>query len=164
MALKRSREADIHKAVGQAVSQYEHQLTTAQSHTRKHQSAIMRSCRDRYKCSKYHWPAKRIYLQWVHPKRRWTLGKKFLTSSRDAVNTNRGTAVYSSPDQPFSSKNRSDLGTGLTGLIWSQMLLVWVFLHQVTCHHTSSTPFYGSSQVPLNRTFRCQWDSSHQHR
>ena len=41
MALKHSREADIHKAVGQVVSQYKHQLTTVQSHTHEHQSAIV---------------------------------------------------------------------------------------------------------------------------
>ena len=40
MALKHSHEADIHKAVGQVVFQYKHQLTTAQSRTCEHQSAI----------------------------------------------------------------------------------------------------------------------------
>ena len=41
MTLQCNHEADIQKAVGNAVSQYEHQLTTAQSCTRNHQSAIM---------------------------------------------------------------------------------------------------------------------------
>ena len=33
------------------------------------------------------------------------------------------------------------------------MLLVWVFLHQVTCHHIHLHLSAESSQVPLNRTF-----------
>ena len=41
MALQHNHEADIWKAVGNMVSQYEHQLTTVQSHTHDHQSAIM---------------------------------------------------------------------------------------------------------------------------
>ena len=41
MALKCSRKTDIQQAVGQVVSQYEQQLTTEQSHTREHQSAIV---------------------------------------------------------------------------------------------------------------------------
>ena len=40
MALKRNCEADIQQAVGQAVSQYEHQLQSAQSLTREHQTEI----------------------------------------------------------------------------------------------------------------------------
>ena len=36
MALQHNREADIRKAVGNTVSQYEHQLTTVQSHTHNH--------------------------------------------------------------------------------------------------------------------------------
>ena len=40
MTMQCNREADIRKAVGNAVSQYEHQLTTAQSYTRDHQLAI----------------------------------------------------------------------------------------------------------------------------
>ena len=51
------------------------------------------------------------------------------------VNIKRGAAVYHSPNQPFQFQKQVRFGTGLTGLIWSQMLLVWVFLHQVTFHH-----------------------------
>ena len=41
------------------------------------------SCRDKYKHSRYLWPAKGIYLQWVQPKKRWTIGMKSLTSSQE---------------------------------------------------------------------------------
>ena len=40
MALQHNHEADIQKSVGNVVSQYEHQLTTVQSHTHNHQLAI----------------------------------------------------------------------------------------------------------------------------
>ena len=40
MALKHTRETDIQQAVGQTVSQYEQRLSTEQSRTQEHQSAI----------------------------------------------------------------------------------------------------------------------------
>ena len=64
MAPKCSHKADIHKAVGQAlwnINLPQCNPTLANTSRRLH------SCRDRYKHSKYRW---RIYLQWVHPKRR----------------------------------------------------------------------------------------------
>ena len=86
-ALKHSRKADIHKAVGQVVSQYEHQLTTVQSCTRKHQSAITQ-------------------LQGQVPsmgasQEEVDLREEVFNFIPGMVNTNRGAAVYSSPDQPF---------------------------------------------------------------
>ena len=47
-----NHEANIHQAVGQVVSQYEHQLQSAQSLTCEHQTEIMCSYRDKFKCSK----------------------------------------------------------------------------------------------------------------
>ena len=41
MALQCNHEANIHQAVGQVVSQYEHQLQSAQSLTCEHQTEIM---------------------------------------------------------------------------------------------------------------------------
>ena len=41
LALKHNREADIQRAVSNVVSQYQQQLSSAQSCTRNHQSAIV---------------------------------------------------------------------------------------------------------------------------
>ena len=40
LTLKRSHDADIQQAVSNAVSEYQMQLTAAQSHTHEHQLAI----------------------------------------------------------------------------------------------------------------------------
>ena len=110
------------------------------------------SCRNRYKCSRSLWPAKGIYLQWMHPKRRWISGKKYLTSSQGWSTLTGAQWSIIHPTNLSSFRSRSDSGTGLTGLIWSQILCLGV---PPTSHLPpfSSMPFHGSSQVPLNRTF-----------
>ena len=69
------------------------------------------------------------------------------------VNTNRGAAVYSSPDQPFpfqkhirfgDRSNRPDLESDAAGSGVPPSTHLPLY---------SSTPFRGSSQVPLNQTF-----------
>ena len=63
MALKHNHETDIHQAVDQAVSQYKHQVQSAQSLTCEHRK--LSSCRDKYKCFKSLWLARRICLQYL---------------------------------------------------------------------------------------------------
>ena len=135
IALKHWCEADIHKAVGQAVSQYKQQLTTPQSPTRKHQSAITQ-LQGQVQALQISLASQKDLPSVGATQEEVDLREEVFNFVLGTVNTNRGTVVYSSPDQPFSSKNRSDSGTGHTSLIWGQMLLVLVFLYQVTCHHT----------------------------
>ena len=76
------------------------------------------------------------------------------------VNTRRGAAVcmtLQTSHTPFRST--SDSGTGLTSLIWSRMLLSQAFhqshrqLFQPNIPARSSTPYRGTTQGPMNRTF-----------
>ena len=137
MALQWDREADIRKAVGNMVSQYEHQLTTAYYSLLTLAITNRRSCscRNRCKHSRSLWPIKEICLQWLQPKQRWISGKKYLTSFQGWSTLTRVLQSIIHLTNLSHFRNRSNLGTGLTGLIWSQILLVWVFLQQVTFHH-----------------------------
>ena len=65
------------------------------------------------------------------------------------VNTNRGTAVYSSLINNSNSRSTFNLGTGLTTLIWSQMLLGQVYHQLLTCCHIH----WHHSMDPV----RCHW-------
>ena len=133
MTLKRNREADIQRAVGNMVSQYEHQLSSAQSHTRDHQSAIAFAGAGPGAPS-LRWLVKGICLQWVHPKGRWISRRRCSTSSQGWSTPTGVLQSIIHPTNLSNSKSRSDSGTGLTSLIWSQiLLLVWV--HNLVTFH-----------------------------
>ena len=115
----------------------------------------LQSCRDKCRHSRFLWPAKGICLQWVWLKKVWTWGMKFLTMSQ-ALSTQTGTQQFTNHlTRPFHFRSTSDLGTGLSSLIWSRMFAgsgaPTSPPPQLPPH--SSTLFHGVSQVLLNRTF-----------
>ena len=80
LAFKHNREADIQRAVRNAVSQYQQHLSSAQFCTCNHQSAIMQ-LRDQVWTLQLSLASWGICLLWVHPKGRQILGGKCSTSS-----------------------------------------------------------------------------------
>ena len=152
MALKCSCEADIHKAVGQAVSQYKHQLTKAQSCTRKHQSAITQ-LQGQVQVLQISLASQKDLPSVGATQEEVDLKEEVFNFVLGMVNTNRGAAVYSSPNQPFQFQkqvqfrdrsHRPDLESDAAGLGVPPSSHLPLY---------SSTPFCGSSQVPLNHTF-----------
>ena len=152
MALKCSREADIHKAVGQSVSQYKHQLTTVQSCTHEHQSAIMQ-LQGQVQALQISLANQKDLPLVGASQEEVDLREEVFNFVLGMVNTNRGAAVYSSPDQPFQFqkqvrfRDRShwpDLESDAAGLGVPPSSHLPPY---------SSTPFHGSRQVPLNCTF-----------
>ena len=152
MAMKHSCKADIRRAVGQAMSQYEHQLTTAQSCTRKHQSAIAQ-LQGQVQALQISLASQKDLPSVGASQEEVDLREEVFNFVLGMVNTNRGAAVYSSPDQPFQFpkhvrfRDRShwpDLESDAagSGVPPSSHLPPY-----------SSTPFCKSSWVPLNRTF-----------
>ena len=168
MALKQTHETDIQQAVGQAVSQYEQQTLNGAV---PHSSTSIGNCGiagTECRCSRFLWQAKGIYLQWVRLKKVWTWGMKFLTMSQAPSTQTRVQQFTSSPDQAFSfQKHMSDLGTCLTDLIWSWMLLAQVLPTSPTSLPPqlpphSSTPFRGVKSGAVESDFRHQWYSTNQ--
>ena len=149
MALKQNCNNDIQQVVSQAVSQYEQQLTKEQSHTCEHQSAITQLQGQVHMlqvslASQRDLPSVGVTQEGVN------LRDEVFNFLPGMVNTNRGAAVYSSPDQAFQFQkhiqfgdrsNRPDLESDVagSGVPTSPQLLPY-----------SSTSFHGSSQVPLN--------------
>ena len=99
LALKHNREADIERAVSNMILQYQQQLSSAQSRTRDHQSAIMQ-LRDQVQT-----------LQLSLSLASWgdlppvgtsqgeaDLREEVFNFVQGTININRGTAVYHSPD------------------------------------------------------------------
>ena len=136
MALQCNHEADIHQAVGQAVSQYEHQLQSAQSLTREHQTEIAQLQGQVQALQVTLASQKDLPSVPSASQEEADLREKVFNFVPGTVNTNRGTAVYIHLINHSNSRSMFDLGTGLTGLIWSQMLLGQVYHHQqITCRH-----------------------------
>ena len=109
MALKHSRKADIHKAVGQAVSQYKHQLTTVQSHTHEHQLEITQlqgqvQVLQTSLATQKDLPSVGVSREEVD------LREEVFNFVPGMVNTNRDAAVYSLPNQPFKFKKQVQFG------------------------------------------------------
>ena len=151
MTLQHNREADIQRAVGNVVSQYEHQLSSVQSHTHDHQSAIER-LQEQIQVLQVSVASQRDLPSVGTSQREVDLREKVFKFIPGMVNTNRGTAVYNSPNQPFQFQkqvrfgdrpHQPDLELDAAGLgpRVSQM------------PPYTSTPFCRSSQAPLNRTF-----------
>ena len=154
MALKCNHEADIHQAVNQALLQYEHQLQSAQSLTHEHQTEIVQLQGQVQALQVTLASQKDLPSVPSASQEEADLREKVFNFVPGTVNTNRGTAVYSSPDQPFQFQkpvqfrdrsNQSDLESDVAGSgvppSTTHLLLY------------SLTPFRRSSQVLLNQTF-----------
>ena len=153
MALKQTHETDIQQAVGQAVSQYEQRLSTEQSHTQAHQSAIaelqgqMQALQVSL-ASQRDLPSVGVTQEGVN------LRYEVFNYVPGTVNTNQGTVVYSLPDQAFSFQkhvrfgdrsNQPDLESDVAGSgAPTSSPITTLFVNTVPCR---------SSQVPLNQTF-----------
>ena len=152
MALQCNCNADIQKAVGNMVSQYEHQLTTAQSCTCNHQSLIVQLQEQVQVCQVVLASQRDLPLVGVSQEE-VDLREEVFNYVPGKVNTNRGAAVYHSPDQPFQFQkqvqfgdrsHRPDLELDTAGLGVPPTSHLPPF---------SSTPFCGSSQELINHTF-----------
>ena len=147
MALKCSHEADIHKAVGQAVSQYEHQLTTAQSHTHKHQSAITQ-LQGQVQVLQISLASQKDLPSVGASQEDVDLREEVFNFVVGTVNTDRGAVVYSSPNQTFQFQKQVRFGDRSH---WPDLELDALGLGVPPSSHLppySSTPFCESSQVP----------------
>ena len=109
MALQHSHEADIRKAVSNVVSQYEHQLTTAQSHTHNHQSAIAQ-LQEQVQALHISLASQRDLPSVGASQEEVDLREKVFNFIPGMVNINRGTAVYHSPDQSFQFQKQVQFG------------------------------------------------------
>ena len=157
-ALKQTRESDIQQAVGQVVSQYEQRLSSEQSHTQQHQSAIaeLQGQVQALQVSLSSWrelPSVGAIQEGVN------LRDENFNYVPGTVNTNRGAVVYESPDQAFSFQkhvwfrdrpNQPDLESGVVGP-GTPMSPRTTIPMQIPPH--SSTPFHRVNQGPMNRTF-----------
>ena len=155
LALKNNREADIQRAVSNVVAQYQQQLSSSQSHTHDHQSAITQLW--------YQVQALQLSLTSLGdlpsvgtPQDEVNLQEEVFNFVPGTVNANLGAAIYHSPDQPFPFHKQVWFGDRF---IWPYLTLDTVgdqFPQQPPSSQVlpySSTPVCGSSQVPLNCTF-----------
>ena len=152
MTLKHNHEADIQRAVGNVVSQYEHQLSSAQSHTHDYQSAIMQ-LQEQVQVLQVSLASQRDLPSVGTSQREVDLQEEVFNFIPGTVNTNRGAAVYHSPDQPFQFQkqvrfgdrpHQPDLESDTVASSGPQSSHIPPY---------ASTPFCGSSLVPLNHTF-----------
>ena len=153
IALKQTCETDIQQAVGQAVSQYEQRLSTEQSHAQEHQSAIAK-LQGQVQVLQVSVSSQRDLPSVGVTQEGANLRDEVFNYIPGTINTNRGAAVYDSPYQAFLSRNTSDSGTGLTGLIWSQMLLAQVLQYHQHYHQHNCHPIHGHCSMEL---VRCCW-------
>ena len=134
------------------VSQYEHQLTTVQSCTHDHQSVIAQ-LQEQVQVLQVSLASQRDLPSVGVTQEKVRLREEVFNYVPGTVNVKRGAEVYHSPDQPFqfqkqvqfgdrSHRPDLELGTAGSGVPPTSHLPPF-----------SSTPFHGSSQVPLNRTF-----------
>ena len=100
MALQHSCKADIRNAVSNAVSQYEHQLTTVQSCTHDHHSVIMQ-LQEQVQALQVLLASQRELPSVGITQEEVDLREEVFNYVPGTVNTNRGAAVYHSPNQPF---------------------------------------------------------------
>ena len=152
MALQCNHEADIWKAVGNAVSQYEHQLTTVQSCTCDHQLAIAQ-LQEQVQVLQVSLASQRDLPSVGATQEEMDLREQVFNYVPGMVNTNRGTAVYHSPNQAFpfqkqvwfgDRSQQPDLELDTAGLGVPPASHLPPYL---------SMPFRGSSQILLNCTF-----------
>ena len=152
MALQHDCEADIWKAVGNVVSQYEHQLTTVQSCTRNHQLVITQ-LQEQVQALQVSLASQRDLPSVGASQQEVDLREEVFNFIPRMVNTNRGAAVYHSPDQPFQFQKQVQFGDRSH---WPDLELDTAGSGVPPTSHLppySSMPFCRSSQVLLNRTF-----------
>ena len=167
MALKKACDTDIQQAVRQAVSQYEQRLFTKQSRAQEHYSAIS-ELQGQMQVLQVSLASQRDLPSVGVTQEGMNLRDEVFNYVPGTVNTNRGAAVYESPDQAFSFQkhvwfrdrpNQPDLETDVAG---SGTPTQPPTLPPTQLPPHSSTPFCGASQVPLNHTSRCKWYSTNQ--
>ena len=93
-------EADIRKAVNHTVSQYQHQLSSAQSHTHQHQSAIVQ-LQDQVRVLQVSLASQRDLPSVGTTQGEVDLREEVFNFIPGTVNTNRGATMYHLPDQLF---------------------------------------------------------------
>ena len=100
-ALKQTHESDIQQAIRQVVSQYEQHLSSEQSHTQQHQSAIAELQRQ-VQAIQVSLSSQRELPSVGATQEGINLRDKNFNYVPGTVNTNRGAVVYELPDQAFS--------------------------------------------------------------
>ena len=109
LTLKRSCNADIQKAVSNAVSQYQMQLTAAQSHTHKHQLAIQQLW-DQVCTLELSLASQADLPSMGKSQGEVDLQEEVFNILPGTVNATQGTAVYHSSDQAFSFHKQVQFG------------------------------------------------------
>ena len=146
MALKHNCEADIQRAIGNAVSRYKHQLSSMQSRTHDHQSAITQ-LQEQVQALKVSLASQRDLPSVGASQGEVDLREEVFTLSQgQSIQTGAPLCIIHLTNH-FNFRNRSNSGTGLISLIWSQMLLVVRGPQSASSHVPpyASTPFCGSS-------------------
>ena len=156
-ALRQNCESDIQLAVGGAVLEYEQCLTSEQSWAQAQQSTIAELQGQiqalQVSLSQRELPSVGVTQEGEN------LRDQIFNYVPGTVNTKRGTTVYDSPDQPYSFQkhvrfgdrpNQPDLESDVAGTGISPESPTTVS-NQLPAH--SSTPYCGTSQGPMNRTF-----------
>ena len=160
-ALKKNRDSDIQMAVGGAVLQYEERLSTEQSRAQDQQATIaelqgqIQAFQESITSQKDlpSVPSEGVTQEGEN------LRDKVFNYVPGTVNTQRGAAVYDSPDQPYSFQKHVQFGdrfkqpdlesdvaeSGITSNTPTNIPT------QIPAH--SSTPFRGVSEGPMNKTF-----------
>ena len=156
-ALRQNHESDIQLAVGGAVLQYEQRLTSEQSRAQAQQSTIAELQGQvqvlQVSLSQRELPSVGVTQEGEN------LRDQIFNYVPGTVNTKRGAAVYDSPDQPYSFQkhvrfgdrpNQPDLESDAAepGISPESPTTV---PRQLPAR--SSTPYCGTSQGPMNRTF-----------
>ena len=153
-ALHQNHNKDIQVAVGQAVVDYEQKLSTEQSHIQTQQSVIA-ELQGQVQVLQVSLGSQRELPSVDTTQEGVNLRDEIFNYVPGTINTNRGAAVYQSPEQPFSFQkhvrfgdrpNQPDLESDAvdSGAPMSPP-------PQLPPH--SSMPFHGVTQVPLNQTF-----------
>ena len=101
LTLKRSCDADIQQAVSNAVSQYQTQLTAAQSHTHKHQLVIQQLW-DQVRTLELSLASQADLPSMGKPQGEVDFWEEVFNILPGTVNATQGAAIYQSPDQAFS--------------------------------------------------------------
>ena len=152
MALKKTRDTDIQQAVRQAVSQYEQRLSTEQSRTQEHHSAIA-ELQGQVQALQVSLASRRDLPSVGVTQEGMNLRDEVFNYVPGTINTNWGAAVYDSPDQAFSFQkhvrfgdrpNQPDLESDVAG---SGTPTSPPTLPPTQLPPHSSTPFRGVSQV-----------------
>ena len=152
ITLKHNHEVDIQRAVGNTVSQYEHQLSSVQSRTRNHQSAIAQ-LQEQVQVLQVSLASQRDLPSVSTSQREVDLWEEVFNFIPGTVNTNRGAAVYHSPDQPFQFQKQVQFRDRPHQPDLELDTVIGPGPQSSHIPPYASTPFCGSSQVPLNHTF-----------